>query len=568
MQAWFGLSMLRGSFAAELLLPSSFDVMAVEPRPRVVGLVYDPVHEVGLANPLITELADKLQHSPLLPFTAGGIRSLLLRLCDASDHRLEGGIPESAGFRFSESLGEHCLGNSMDIAGLLSALDALSGRACLVFSAACAVVEPGYGSTLQPVSRISEKLEAFLREYGTGSLLVTSKGCRESEPFHEHFSEVWCVDSLTDLAAKVAQISAVREELVRSAPLSPRQTNAILGELNHLIEHEHNYCRGIGLCERIQTIGFDGDVSPLKQLKVLRRYADALRHSGMFKRSLEVVAQMQSLLSACGDILSFEDEVRHAVANAAALIDGCDFEAAAMCLSSSCELCNREPKSVSAQLRIEVMNTLGRVLVVQNADGWQELFERSILLQRILDPQNVRRTETYMIQGFLRTGRVAEAESIVLRHEADSSVDQFSRSFTTFYRCELDRQTGKKSEPIQGGVDLYTIAFALQACARQAGRTVEERLRFFAEAEGVLRRVTNANDGNNILVLIADACSVAYAARENDFEKWNIAIAKLAETVSIVGPAACTHFGCMLDSMSSNPSIDESERLLQRIPYL
>lgn len=257
--------------------------------------------------------------------TAEGIRSLLLRLCDSSNQALSGGIPESAGFTFDESLGEHCLGNSMDVAGLLSALDAMSGKACPVFSAACAVVEPGLNATLNPVSRIPEKLEAFLREYGSGTLLVTTAHCQQSQPFHAKFATVWSVNSLGELAGKIARIGEIRNELIGSGPLNVRQTNAILGQLGYLIDHERNYHAAIHLCDRVQTNGFAPDVPQFKRLKLQRQHADALRHSGRFQESLEIVRGMQTMLVGCREALSYEDEARQAVVNASSLFDACDF---------------------------------------------------------------------------------------------------------------------------------------------------------------------------------------------------------------------------------------------------
>ena len=403
-------------FVAAGLLPEQLTLAFQKPCPRIVGLLYDPLHKVGLVNPLVTNVFDDLRNSSLLPFTAEGIRSLLLRLCDSSNQALSGGIPESAGFCFDESLGEHCLGNSMDVAGLLSALDALSGKACPVFSAACAVVEPGLNATLNPVSRIKEKLDAFLREYGSGTLLVTTADCQESQPFHDKFATVWSVNTLGELADEIARIGDVRNELIRSGPLNARQTNAILGQLGYLIDHERSYHAAIHLCDRVQTNGFAADVPQFKRLKLQRQHADALRHSGRFQESLEIVAGMQAMLDGCREALSYEDEARHAVVNATALFDACDFQAAADWLQESLSVCRNAPKSFSAQQRVEVMNTLARAFVMLDQDGWEELFNDSIQLQRIFDPHNVRRTECYLVHALLRAGRLSEAAA---EHQAE-----------------------------------------------------------------------------------------------------------------------------------------------------
>ena len=51
--------------------------------------------------------------------------------------------------------------------------------------AACSVVEPGQGNTLRPVeaTSIPAKLDAFVREYRRGSLLIRTANCPEAEAF-------------------------------------------------------------------------------------------------------------------------------------------------------------------------------------------------------------------------------------------------------------------------------------------------------------------------------------------------------------------------------------------------
>jgi len=552
------------------LLPSQTDFLCKQPTPRVVGLIYDPLNKWGLVNPLVTKLSESLSGSPLLPFPAETIRSLLLQLCDCSENALNGGIPEAIGLHFDETLKESCTGNSMTVAGLLSALDALTRNVCPVFSAACAVVEQGFHHTLTPVNTdsIKAKLDAFVREYGTGSLLVACSTCEVSRPFHDKFEQVWLVDNLTELAAKIATVREVQEELTRSGPLNARQTTSVLGELAYLIHHQRDNRTAINLCNRLERSGFSPDVSQFKRWELHRHHADALRHSGRFKESLRVVAQTQATLEDCREILSLEDEADQAVAFASNLFDACDFESAARWLEEPLRISKDSPKSLSAQQRIEVYNTLARTFVMMERDGWEELFEESIRLQRIFDPANLRRTESYLLHACLRAGRLDEAEAIVERHEGDNSGDGLSKEFTYFYRSDLMRRRGLRSEPPSTSAFGYTTAFALQACARQHGRAADDRLLFLERAEQILLKLADGSEEGNLQSLIAAAISLTSAVYSNDAKRWTVSIARLSNFAKFVGDATQWYFSPTLDSLGDVPSIDACERLLRLVPYL
>ena len=536
--------------------------------PRVVGLVYDSQNDIGVVNPLVTEISDRLSHSSLLPFDAKGIRSLLIRLCDSSENALAGGIPESTGFSFQESLGEQCIGNSMDIAGLLSALDAISEKTCSLFSAACAVVEPGYQQSLTPVGSISAKLKAFVREYDRGSLLVACKGCKESEHFLGRFEHHWFVDSLPELASKIAALEGVRERLSRSGPLNITQTNSILGQLDHLIEYCRDNPSAIHLCDRVKAAGFMEDVPHFQRLKIKRRHADSLRHSGRFKDSLNVVNEIKDMLDGCREVLSLDDETGHAIANASALFDACDFEAAADWLREPLETCSNTPRSISAQNRVEVYNTMARIMVMTCQHGWEELLKESIRLQHFFDPASIRRTESYRVHGLLRHGQLDEAEALIVRHEADDKADAFSQRFTVFYRCELNRQRGQISSPPDTEVKCYTTAFALQACARQIGRATAERVQLLEKAERILLDLTKGKEEGNLLALIAAAVSLTAAVAGNDRDRWTDAVTRLSKLAEMFGKPALGYLRPTLETLGNIPSADACERLLRLMPYL
>lgn len=550
------------------LLPEGCDAAAEREFPRVVGLLFDPLSGQGLVDPLVTTLSDDLDSSALLPFTAGDIRSLLLRLCESHRGVLSGGMPEAIGFNFSETLRENCRGNSMDIAGLLSALDAISRRTCNLFSAACAVVQPGLEDELIPVGSVAIKLGAFVREYGRGSLLVKSSNCGESKQFESAFENIWLVDSIDELVARIADLSEVRGELIRSDPLDARKSSAILGQLAFLIDHEREHSRAVNLCERVEACGFAPSVPKLTRLNIKQHHANALRHSGRYTDSLRIVAEMDLLLEDCAEILCYEEEVRQAISKSSALLDGCDFDTAAELLRPWVEVFQDDSKCVSAQRRIELYNTLARVLVMLDCDGWEPLFRESIRLQRLIDPASIRRTEGYLLHGLLRNSKLIEAGEILERHEADLSCDEFSSSFTTFFRCDLDRRLGRQSEPPNAQRPIYTTAFALLACARQAGRTPSEAVRMLDEAEKILRSEIAGKPTGNVLTLIAAAVSLTNAVYGGNVVRWNQSRMLLSEYASLHGSATQHYFSTVLSSLANVPSIEACERLLRLMPNL
>ena len=298
------------------------------PTPRVVGLVFDRDRGLGLVDPLITTCATTLTHSPLLPFSAQAVQSLLLRICEKLSPQIPGAFPESFGFSFSESLRENCIGNSMDVAALLSCFDALTQHVCDLFAAACAVVELGRDDSLVPVRQLNKKLDAFVREYNHGTLLVVSPESDLTSELSAAFDTIWTVASIADLADEVSRLPEVMSMLTKSSgAIRPKQIGLVLSRLRALEEHR-NSSGVICLCERISECGFHDDVVLYERTRIQKYHADALRHQGRHRESLAVGDNLRSLLKDCKALFSSNELMGHAIDRAAALFDSCSFHEA------------------------------------------------------------------------------------------------------------------------------------------------------------------------------------------------------------------------------------------------
>lgn len=551
----------KGSLASAILCPT-------KPKPRVVGLVFDVDRRLGFVNPLVTRTSTQLSHSPFLPFTATSVQSLLIRVCEILAPLLPGAIPEVFGFDFSESLHENCVGNSMDVAALLSACDTLTGNDCEIFECACAVVELGRDGILIPVRNYEAKLDAFIREYHHGSLLVISPDDVVDQRVRSAFDTVWCVASLEELAMHIGEVSGIITTLRGKTPVSPAQVGLVLSRLRFLEERRDSESI-IRLCKRVDANGFTGDVVLYDQIRIRKYQVDALRHDGRYKDSLKIGEELQSQLLECGEIVSSEELLGHAVDTAAALFDSCDFRGALTHLESWLDLSAKDPQRFSSQKRVELFNTAARAMIMLRCGDWETLFNSSLRLQVQIDPASVRRTEGYLIHGLLRAHRLAEAESLLSRHENAKTGDVFADGFTIYFRCELERRRGRLWPSDDNTVAAwpgYTFSFAMQAAARQPGRSQVQAVGFLQRAESELSR--HCRDDHNILRMICAAITLARAGIADDPNDWNQASDWLRQHVVMLGESQRCYFRHALDNLPESPNLDAAESLLQLMPYL
>ena len=536
--------------------------------PRVVGLLFDGEQGVGLVNPLITKCSAHWQSSALLPFFPSAVQSLFLRVCEHIAPQIPGALPEAFGFEFDECLHESGNGRSMDVSALLSALDTVTGHECDIFAAACAVVEEGSKGTLISVSRVTEKLEAFVREYQRATLLVVSPDCQLDERLRSAFDTVWNVASIADLAKELGRIPQIGVRLSHAQPVGTGQIGLLLSRLRFLDEQD-DYPAVIQLCERIAMIGFSEQARLHDKLRIEKYHFDSLRHLGKYKDSLRVAAETQRLLEQFAAFISSDEQMGHACDTAAALFDACDFRGAFQLLQPWLDRCHQDPQRFSGQKRVELFNTIGRSLVMLKSDGWEELFNRSAEIQSCIDPTNIRWTESFLIDGLLKTDRLIEAESLISRHESSPTDNPLANGFTKFYRCDLERRKGAlwpdRNDELPAGRG-YTHAFALQAAARQPGREASQAADWLERSEDELHRECDSR--HNILIFIASALSLRRAAITGDRQLWSESIRRLATYIHDLGEAPQSYFCDTMIGLGDEPSVTAAENLIRLVPYL
>ena len=548
-----------------------------KPKPRVVGLLYDDIRHIGFVNPLTTSLCQELRHSSLLPFEARDIQTLLVQLCDKAFPESRNILPERLAFSFDGTLNHNCIGNSMHIAGLLSALDSLSDKVVSIFDRACAVVEMGPEGRLIPVGHVEDKLTAFLREYGRGSLLVRATECKASNSFVSDFDDVWSVESFDQLADHLIRIDEVRRPLTDAKPVGEQHMSILLSHLRRL-EGQRCNADTIRICERVGSCGLADEVVHYDRVRMRKYHADALRHSGRFADSLDVCVELERDLNQLPEsLVSSEELLSHHIDKAAALIDSCDYRGALEELDSWLDIAQSDAQRFSAGKRVELFNTAGRCLVLLNQSGWEELFAQSIDLQGYTDRGSIPRTESYLVHGLLRTNRLDVAAAYVDKHETLDNAGALFDGFTFFHRVDLDRRRGDVTNDVRlsSEGDGYTHAFALQAAARQDGRQQSNAIELCEIAQQTLQKEIKeaAASGKvtvdrNILNLFDGAAKLTRASFSEDENEWSAAIGQLQSHIQLLNTNARDWFAGTIEDLRSGPSKESRERFLGLLPYI
>lgn len=168
-----------------------------EPGCRVVALGAVAESRTGLAVPLEAKPSSRWHISRSLSVRAHDVKKALTRLIRSSAVKCnDRALPR---FHIDENLRREIEASAV-IPAALAVIDELNGRSSELLRRACAVVEPADESSLRSVASITEKLEAFVREYEEGSLLVRHSRSADAAEFDEFFEYIWAVDTYADLA--------------------------------------------------------------------------------------------------------------------------------------------------------------------------------------------------------------------------------------------------------------------------------------------------------------------------------------------------------------------------------
>ncbi len=487
-------------------------------RIGVCGLVHAS-DGPSLVVPLRAKRAEGWRADAVLPIDGDRLLGLLRGLLRAAG--IHGVLPEVDGHVLGTEFPERSAGRSMDVAALLSVLDAAAGEPDLL-AAACAVVEPAGEEGLRSVGEVAAKLQAFRREQGRGSLLVRHPDCRAAAAYDADFGEVWQVRTLAELATRCMRSGLLTPW--RSAALDARALDHLLLRLRILsADQDHRSVRELG--RRARAAGWKADVSPLLRMRVLPPLLASLRHLGQSIEADAVGAEWELALQDAGHAASFDEQAEQAVERAACWFDLGRHDEIVEVLGDWLGRIRREPRLLRADLRVRVQNTAARALLRSGRHGWRELLEESLLLQRTIDPAGMSRTRAYLIEGCLRDGDLAEAETLIGVLSGEPLSD-FARSMLGFYRADLARRRGE----LQVDPDLedrapsdqrpnHAQGFYLQATARQPGRAAADAEQRYLRAAGCFAFDREADGAPNVLNVLVAAMELAAAERAADVER-------------------------------------------------
>jgi tetratricopeptide (TPR) repeat protein len=546
----------------EFIRVDASDLLVSNARIGVVGLVVDEAN-IGLVTQLRLSTSSSWEISVELPFRQAQIQSLLLRL--VNEVGIDEGLPELLAFKISDTLCEGMHGDSMDIACLLAIVDAANGSKHGLLSAVAAVVLPLSGVNLKRSESVRIKLNAFVREFGRGSLLVRMRGDTEAEKFDDYFDVVWPVSDLHDLAARLHR-EGLMAPLNHQVSLASAHALAISTRTQHLLSSESTLGEARDFLRRVKARVIAS--TPLQiQLEVSYSEEDLHRHCGDFDEALKARAARLELernpLISCYERMADSDN-RHA----AALYDAHRFGEAVECLEPWFSQLQADPRICFPETRAFLFNTLGRCLVVLRDPRWESVLRESLRIQQTVSPEDVTRTENYIIHGLLKSNRLDEAASCL-----DNLGDP-----KDYYRVWLRAEHARRMQTNWSGIEdeaifaisptFHVFGFAMQAAARQQGRDLPTRIKYLQNARDCFLHGVEA-DRSNVKRLLSLCCSLAISIASEDDSAFRRSLSEFEGFCERQGLNAFrTWYEPSIQQLKSRCDWTSVEDLFLRIPHL
>jgi pentatricopeptide repeat protein len=542
-------------------------------RVGVVGLLADPQSANAFVTPLVAELASEWIVAPNLPFSATELQIALQKVLECSP--LPELLPEFFAFRIVDRLGQKSYGQSMTVSGVMAILDASTDFRCPLLSTAVSLVEPSEHNGLRPVAHVTQKLRAFAREHGSGTLLVRSRRCLEAGNFDHLFGDVWLVDSWAELAQKFEQHGLLAGFHQRSE-LDRHKLRIAIERLSVLCTKHVRFQEALTLAEKLNTHPVGQDVTSDDRKQVRQWIIDLYRHLGRYREACEHSRAQYKRLRTEDVDSSYDQQALAAAVYAASLYDLHRFSHMVRVLTPWCRELRKNAFLVAPLTRVAVFNTLARAQVAMEATGWESLYESSLEILSAVDPFDRARTYNYLLHGLLRAKQLDEAEMVVKTILDLPSMSKFSRWMLGFFRADLARRkattwsdSALDTEAYSAEVAGHALGYYLQATARQPGRSQHDATLRFQRAQALFLRDVCPGDTHNVLLFLASCMDLALAAQKNDHTSWRTAVRSLAEYVERQSTGGFRdHYRPVLPKHESTPSIAVAEALLHRVPYL
>jgi hypothetical protein len=546
----------------EFIRVDASDLKVSNGRISVVGLVVDESN-IGLVTQLRVSPSLSWEISVELPFRQAQIQSLLLRL--VNEVGIDEGLPELLAFKISDTLCEGMHGDSMDIACLLAIVDAANGSKHGLLSAVAAVVLPLSGVNLKRSESVRIKLNAFVREFGRGSLLVRMRGDTEAEKFDDYFDVVWPVFDLHDLAARLHR-EGLMAPLNHQVSLASAHALAISTRTQHLLSSESTLGEARDFLRRVKARVIASTPLQIK-LEVSYSEEDLHRHCGDFDEALKARAARLELernpLISCYERMADSDN-RHA----AALYDAHRFREAVECLEPWFSQLQADPRICFPETRAFLFNTLGRCLVVLGDPRWESVLRESLRIQQTVSPEDVTRTENYIIHGLLKSNRLDEAASCL-----DNLSDP-----KDYYRVWLRAEHARRMQTSGSGIEdeaifaisptFHVFGFAMQAAARQQGRDLPTRIKYLQNARDCFLHGVEA-DRSNVKRLLSLCCGLAISVALEDDLAFRRSLSEFEGFCERQGLNAFrTWYDSSIQQLKSRCDWSSVEDLFSHIPHL
>ena len=543
------------------------------PRVGVVGLLADPQSAKAFVTPLAAELAPEWIVAPNLPFSATDLQIALQKILECGP--LPELLPDFFAFRIIDRLGQKSYGQSMTVSGLMAILDASTDFRCPLLGAAVSLVQPAERNELRPVAHVTQKMRAFARELGSGSLLVRSRNCPEAGAFDHLFGVVWLVDSWAELSQQFEQHGLLAGFHQRSE-LDHHKLRVAIERLSVLYTKHARFQEALSLAEKLNKHPVGQDVTAEDRKQIRKWIINLYRHLGRYREACEHSRDQYKRLRTELVDSSYDQQALAAAVYAASLYDLHSFSLMERVLAPWCRRLKRNPLLVAPLTRVAIFNTLARAQVAMDAVGWESHYETSLAILSNVDLFDRARTYNYLLHGLLRGERLDEAEKVVNTILALPSMSTFSKWMLGFFRADLARRRATMwsdseldTESHSNEVAGHALGFYLQATARQPGRSLGDATQRYHRARALFLRDVCPGDTANILLFLAGCISLAIAAINNDYKVWREAVGSLAEYVERQTTGGFRrYYRPVLPKPESTPSIAVAETLLHRVPYL
>ena len=545
-------------------------------RIGVVGLVVDGNRDEGYVTRLTAKKNATWFIPDNLPFRETHVREVVLDLLRAGDG-FDQAMPELLAFSITDTLGNASRGGSMDIAALMSVIDAINDQPSIL-NAVAAVVAPSQRTPdavrgIVKTESSRTKLSAFDREFGLGSLLIRHPDDYEAECFDDNFEEVWEVASFADLYERV-ETAGLLKKLLESNPLSSADSPTLFQYLDYLLGDESRYGQCKLFLDRLERRVVE--TSPLRiRLRVINARENLYRHSGKFIEAIKVCEVREKIVQSNSDLLDYDEIVGSANCLASELIDAHRFDDAVETLATWHSQIDKDPRLCRAETRTFLLNTLARAKVmIPGNDDWKLLFKQSIDLQKRVDITYVPRSTNYLIGALLRHRELDEAKNEI-DGLAKVDVDPVSQRYLDFLVTDLDRQQGKTystaaTTKLQSSLcqSSHSSGLLLQSLARQDDRSVESKCDLLQQASKVFMHNVQADDLTNIKRFLASICSLRASVAtfdEDETRRWSNELDDYVNRDSF--GAIRSHYQKAIDQCKQNPGDESVETLFQLVPY-